>query len=241
MSESVVQSYLHGLLRCPIEQLPACVAGEIPAEVQSWLAESAERQRDFDLLMAAARTEPTITEDAWEIGHILEYFGADEDYGWKEVMGCVDSVGLAINNGNAEMEQLGMAILRLLLEAGDCPNNDYAIALYSSPLHFACQLGYLEVAKLLLRYGADPNMEDADDWTPLHSAAANNRLECAELLIKSGALVDAPDLAGWTPLYWAKSNKHEDMVALLEKRGARITVFSEKDWKRYMKTYKPRR
>lgn len=82
-------------------------------------------------------------------------------------------------------------------------------------------------------------MEDADDWTPLHSAAANNRLECAELLIKSGALVDAPDLAGWTPLYWAKSNKHEKMVALLEKRGARITVFSEKDWKRYMKTYKP--
>jgi hypothetical protein len=142
MSETAIQSYLHSLLRCPIEDLPAYVEAEVPAEVQSWLSASAEREQDFDLLMAAARQEPYITEYAWEISHVLEYFGADDDYGWKELMGCVDAVGTAIDEKDSVREQLGMAIIRLLLEAGDSPNNDYAIALYSGPLHYACQEGY---------------------------------------------------------------------------------------------------
>lgn len=237
MSEAPIQRYLHDLLRCPIENLSALVAEAIPSEVQNWLSESSARQQDFDLLMAAARQEPYTTEYG-EISHVLENFGPEEDYGWKELMGCVDAVGTAIHDGDAELEHLGMAIVRLLLEAGDSPNNDYAIALYSGPLHYACQEGYLQLAELLLRYGADPNMEDADMWTPLHFTARDNQPDCAALLIKSGAIIDAPDIAGWTPLRWAIRFHHENMVALLQKHGARITEFSEKDWERYMKKRK---
>ena len=238
MSESSIQSYLHSLLQCPTENLPAFVSAEVPAEVQSWLAESAERQQDFDLLMEAARQEPYITEYAcgWDINHVLDGFRGDEGYGWKELMSSVDAVGCAIDEGDAEREQLGMAIVRLLLEAGDSPNNDYAIALYSGPLHYACQKGYLQLTELLLRYGADPNMENADMLTPLHRAARFNQPDCAALLIKYGAFVDAPDIAGWTPLREAILNQHEDMVTLLRKHGARITEFTEKDWERYKKT-----
>ena len=240
MSESPIQSYLHSLLRCSIEDLPAYVEAEVPAEVQSWLSASAEREQDFDLLMAAARQEPYVTEYActWEISHVLEYFGADDDYGWKELMGCVDAVGTAIDEKDSVREQLGMAIIRLLLEAGDSPNNDYAIALYSGPLHYACQEGYLQLAELLLRYGADPDMEDADMQTPLHFAAKHNHPDCAELLLEFGAFVDAPDIAGWTPLRSAILRKHENMVALLQKHGAHITEYTEKDWDLYMKTHK---
>lgn len=239
MSDSPIQRYLHNLLRCPIENLPALVAEDIPPEVRNWLSESSARQQDFDLLLEAARQEPYTTEYG-EICHVLEYFGADEGYGWKELMGCVDGVGTAINDGEAELEQLGMAIVRLLLEAGDSPNNNYAIALYSGPLHYACQEGYLQLVELLLRYGADPNMEDADMRTPLHFAARDNQLDCAALLIKFGAIVDAPDIAGWTPLRKAVLSQHENMVALLQKHGARIMEFSEKDWERYMKKKKIR-
>ena len=240
MSETAIQSYLHSLLRCPIENLPAYVEAEVPAEVQRWLAASAEREQDFDLLMAAARQEPFITKHAYgrDINHVLKCFGADDDYGWKELMGCVEAVGIAIDSKDKEHERLGMAIVRLLLEAGDSPNNDYAIVLDSGPLHYACRCGYSKLAELLLHYGADPNMEDSDMWTPLHFAAHNNQADCAELLIKHGAIIDAPDCAGWTPLRWAIIGKHENMVALLKKRNARITEFSEKDWDRYMKTHK---
>lgn len=238
MSETAIQSYLHSLLQCSIDELPVFAAADVPAEVQSWLAESAERQQDFALLMEAARQEPFITEYAcgWDINHVLDGFRGDEGYGWKELMSSVDAVGCAIDDADAEREQLGMAIVRLLLEAGDSPNNDYAIALYSGPLHYACQNGYLQLAELLLRYGADPNMEDADMHTPLHFAARNNQLDCAALLLKHGAIVDAPDIAGWTPLRGAILCQHENMAALLQKHGARITEFSEKDWDCYKKT-----
>ncbi len=235
MSESAIQSYLHGLLQCPVENLPAFVAAEVPAEVQSWLAESAERQQDFALLVEAARHEPYITEYActWEISHVLDHFRADDDYGWKELMSSVEAIGSAIEGADAEREQLGMAIVRLLLAAGDSPDNDYTIALDSGPLHYACREGYLQLVELLLRYGANPNMEDADMLTPLHFAAKNNRVDCAALLIQHGAIVDAPDIAGWTPLRSAILNQHGDMVTLLKKHGARITEFSAEDWKHY--------
>lgn len=97
--------------------------------------------------MAAARQEPLITEYGG-LWHVLDYFGADDDYGWKELMGCVDGVGIAIDAGNSELEQLGMAIVRLLLKAGDSPNNDYAIALYSASFHYACLQGYLQLTEL---------------------------------------------------------------------------------------------
>ena len=64
MSESPVQRYLHELLQCPIENLPVFVEAGVLSAIQSWLEESAERQQDFDLLMAAARQEPVITEYA---------------------------------------------------------------------------------------------------------------------------------------------------------------------------------
>lgn len=237
MNESAIQSYLHGLQQCPAAKLSAFVEAGVPEAVQNWLAESAVRQQDFDLLMASAQQEPFITEYGG-IGHVLDYFGADDALGWEELMGCVVAVGTAIDARDSELEQLGMAIVRLLLEAGDSPNHDYATNIYSGLLHYACRQGYLQLTKLLLQYGADPNMEDADMWTPLHFAALNNRPDCAALLIKSGAIVDAPDAAGWTPLYWAIDSNHGDMVALLKKLGARITVFSAKDRERYRKTKK---
>lgn len=237
MSESPIQCYLHSLLQCPAAKLSAFVEEGVPETVQKWLAQSVERQQDFTLLMETAQKEPFITEFG-EIGHVLDDFGADDDYRWKELMACVVAVGNALDTEDSEFAHLGMAIIRLLLEAGDSPNNDYAIALDSGPLHYACRRGYLQLAELLLRYGADPNMEDADMWTPLHFAAHNNQADCAELLIKHGALIDAPDCAGWTPLRWAISGNNKDVVALLKKRGVHITEFSEKDWDRYMKTHK---
>ncbi|MDG4884976.1 ankyrin repeat domain-containing protein [Mesorhizobium sp. WSM4884] len=45
----------------------------------------------------------------------------------------------------------------------------------------------LDVIRLLLEHGADPNMRGVNDWTPLHYAVAQRDAEAIRLLLASGA------------------------------------------------------
>ncbi len=54
-------------------------------------------------------------------------------------------------------------------------------------LHYACKLNYLETARVLLEYGANPNAISAIDDTPLHCCITDGSDEMIDLLITSGA------------------------------------------------------
>lgn len=43
------------------------------------------------------------------------------------------------------------------------------------PLSYAVQYGRLEIAKLLIKHGADVNAKNHINWTPLISATANGK------------------------------------------------------------------
>ena len=58
-------------------------------------------------------------------------------------------------------------------------------------LHLAADNNHLEVARVLLHAGADPNVQDETDFTPLHLAAARGWLPMLALLIEHGADVNA--------------------------------------------------
>ncbi|WP_320220681.1 ankyrin repeat domain-containing protein [Mesorhizobium captivum] len=45
----------------------------------------------------------------------------------------------------------------------------------------------LEIVRLLLEHGADPNMRGVNDWTPLHYAVSLRDAEAIPLLLASGA------------------------------------------------------
>lgn len=72
-----------------------------------------------------------------------------------------------------------------------------------TPLHRACYNNFLDIAKLLLQYKANPNAKTNMGWTPLHSACKWSNAECASLLLQHGADVNAQSDGQQTPLHVA--------------------------------------
>lgn len=71
----------------------------------------------------------------------------------------------------------------------------------STPLHYAVALGYLDIAELLLRHGADPNTAGKRGATALHVAAIYCRIDAVDFLLNRGANPNARDAIGKTPLH----------------------------------------
>ena len=56
-----------------------------------------------------------------------------------------------------------------------------------TPLHYACQEGYLPIVEYLISKGANIEAKDEDDWTPLKLASTCGRFHVAKYLISKGA------------------------------------------------------
>jgi ankyrin repeat protein len=76
--------------------------------------------------------------------------------------------------------------------------------------------------KLLLEYGADPNIKLAEP--PIVRAARMNLIDIVEELVKYKCNVNIEDKAGKTALGWAIYNNNLDMIKLLIKNNANIDV-----------------
>ena len=103
-------------------------------------------------------------------------------------------------------------------------------------LHTAAQQGQLDVARLLLARGVDPNAREAGDHTyPLHWAAAHRHLELVRALLDAGSDVHgvgddhALDVIGWATFFHNDGQApghNPEVAALLVERGARHHIFS---------------
>ena len=92
-------------------------------------------------------------------------------------------------------------------------------------LHLAAFFGYLDVARLLLGRGADPNAVALNESrvTPLHAAVAARHRDTAGLLMALGASPNAVQRGGYTPLHAAARAGDEAIVDMLLLRGADTT------------------
>ena len=81
----------------------------------------------------------------------------------------------------------------------------------------------VDVAKILITAGSDPNATDLEGWTPLHGAAESGDREVAKILIQAGSDPKAKNNEGKTPLDIARERGHNDIVQLLS-RHLRISI-----------------
>lgn len=116
---------------------------------------------------------------------------------------------LASRNGDID------CVRRLLQSGADVSSTNYNDV---TALHGAS----VEVALLLLDYGANLEAKDIYGKTPLMDSCANGDVACSIFLLDNGANVNARDHFDWTPLMCASYLGNLECVDILLRRGADI-------------------
>ncbi|EAX93452.1 hypothetical protein TVAG_347390 [Trichomonas vaginalis G3] len=78
-----------------------------------------------------------------------------------------------------------------------------------TPLHWAARMQNRDMIKLLLDFGADPNIQDFEGATPLHIAADTVSYDCVETLIIHGANPNIRNEFGTKAIELIKKRGHD--------------------------------
>ncbi|XP_037744370.1 protein phosphatase 1 regulatory subunit 12C isoform X2 [Chelonia mydas] len=119
--------------------------------------------------------------------------------------------GVDVAAAKREEEELMLQDTRQWLNAGRIDDTRHPKT-GASALHVAAAKGYIEVMRLLLQAGYDPNVRDKDGWTPLHAAAHWGVEEACRLLVEHLCDMDTLNNVGQRPCDLAD----EDTLSLLE-------------------------
>jgi ankyrin repeat protein len=83
---------------------------------------------------------------------------------------------------------------------------------------FPVEKDCIDLAKVLIEYGANVNSQDMNNQMPLHFASKYGYLDTAQLLLDHGADPNAPDNNNMTPLHLASQRRHVMMIRQFHRR-----------------------
>lgn len=106
-------------------------------------------------------------------------------------------------------------LVEYLLSIGAEVNSPSHNLLAVQPINSAVAGQHLEITRMLLEHGADPNARQGEDFTPLHGAAQNGQVAMIQLLLDHGADPSAITEKGKRPVDYAIEGGHEGAVKLL--------------------------
>ena len=121
----------------------------------------------------------------------------------------------------------------LLLEKGVNVNetNMSGDTALSCILQFATSTHAMEIAKLLLKFGADINIRNDRFETPLQIACPKNFDKVAELLLEHGCETSVDNISSHSPLYHAAQNNNGKLVEKLLQYGADANIKAKGSFK----------
>jgi hypothetical protein len=206
----------HGKLPSNIVEIATVILDAGPA--QSELNET--------LMLVATGSVPRECRMQLPLIDLLCDYGADPSSALLAavVHGEMESVDALIRRGARIDLPVAAALgrnddFRRLLAASSAEDRHLALAL-------ASQFGHVEIVRLLLDAGEDPNRYNPvgghSHSTPLHQAAANGNEEMVRLLVEHGARLDMKDIL-WhaTPAGWAAHEGKSRIEAYLHAAEAR--------------------
>lgn len=124
-----------------------------------------------------------------------------------------DSLGtpvlsLAVRERHIEM-------VKMLIEEGAIVNAASKDRNYTA-LMDAAQIGEVEIAKELLKYGADPNTQSKDGQTALILSVGRQDVDTTAILLKAGVDYNIKDSMGMSALEYANLFRNEEILALFK-------------------------
>ncbi len=100
----------------------------------------------------------------------------------------------------------------------------FALPVGYTALHEAASHDRVEIAALLLDYGANANARTASGLTPLYEAVLSNHVNIARLLLSHGAQINFAQTGATTPLHCAVIKGYQESAHLLLACGADVNA-----------------
>lgn len=144
----------------------------------------------------------------------------------KDSLAARDDYGNTPLHRACQSQQIEM--VRTLLQSNDIQvdaENDCG----KTPLMSAIISGNLAIAELLIRAGADVNIDYNDGISMLHLAAYSNNYYIGKLLIENGVDVNIKASNGSTPLILAAQKGYNDFTEMLINNNAYVWSVDNKD------------